>query len=57
MSNLAPGAARSIKAVVASAAPAVRHDTRADAIDHFAHLWAAPAHWDAVEAAQKLRKG
>ncbi|MBV9485189.1 MAG: enoyl-CoA hydratase/isomerase family protein [Frankiaceae bacterium] len=56
MASLAPGAARSMKAVVAAAAPAVRHDTRADAIDHFAHLWAAPAHWEAVEAAQQQRK-
>jgi enoyl-CoA hydratase/carnithine racemase len=57
MATLAPGAARSMKAVVAAAAPAVRHDTRADAIDHFAHLWSAPAHWDAVAAAQQQRKG
>jgi enoyl-CoA hydratase/carnithine racemase len=57
MATLAPGAARSMKAVVAAAAPAVRHDTRAAAIDHFAHLWAAPAHWDAVDAMQQQRKG
>jgi enoyl-CoA hydratase/carnithine racemase len=56
MASLAPGAARSMKAVIAAAAPAVRHDTRAEAIDHFAHLWAAPAHWDAVDAMQKQRK-
>jgi enoyl-CoA hydratase/carnithine racemase len=47
---LAPGASRTIKRVVAAAAPAVREDTRAIAVDAFATLWVDPAHWTAVAA-------
>jgi enoyl-CoA hydratase len=50
IAGLAPGASAAIKRVISAAAPAVRADTRAVAIDAFATLWAAPAHWDAVEA-------
>jgi enoyl-CoA hydratase/carnithine racemase len=48
--SLAPGAARSIKNVVAAARPN-HHPTLADeAVRHFARLWVADAHWQAAEA-------
>lgn len=52
---LAPGASAAIKRVVSAAAPPVRPDTRDAAIDAFATLWAAPAHWAAVEAMRSHR--
>jgi enoyl-CoA hydratase/carnithine racemase len=51
---LAPGASAAIKSVISAAAPAVRPDTRDLAIEAFASLWVAPAHWEAVDA---LRPG
>jgi enoyl-CoA hydratase/carnithine racemase len=57
MAGLAPGATRAIKAVVAASQPAVHDATRAEAIDEFARLWAAPAHWDAVAAMLRRRQG
>lgn len=50
IASTAPGASREIKSVIAAAVPAVRDDTRELATNAFARLWAAPAHWDAVEA-------
>lgn len=50
MASTAPGTTRAIKAVVAAVAPAVHPHSREEAIDRFATLWEAPAHWDAVEA-------
>jgi enoyl-CoA hydratase/carnithine racemase len=50
IATLAPGASRAIKRVIAAAAPTVRTDTRAAAIDAFATLWVDPAHWAAVDA-------
>jgi enoyl-CoA hydratase/carnithine racemase len=54
----APGASRAIKRVIDAAVPAVRDDLRERATDAFATLWAAPAHWDAVDAmtAQRSQK-
>jgi enoyl-CoA hydratase/carnithine racemase len=52
-----PAVTRGIKAVVDAAAPAVRDDTRALAIEQFATLWTQPAHWDAVHAMQQQRSG
>jgi enoyl-CoA hydratase/carnithine racemase len=49
----APGASRAIKSVVAAAVPAVHDATRANAVEVFAKLWVAPAHWDAVDAMTK----
>jgi enoyl-CoA hydratase/carnithine racemase len=46
---LAPGASRSIKAVVSAAEPRVHRELEDAAKHHFAALWAADAHWDAVE--------
>lgn len=57
MAGLAPGATRALKAVVAATSPAVHDATRAEAIDHFATLWAAPAHWEAVDAMLQRRRG
>lgn len=53
----APGASRAIKSVINAAAPAVRDDLRANATNAFATLWAASAHWDAVEAMSQQRRG
>jgi enoyl-CoA hydratase/carnithine racemase len=50
LAGLAPGATRAVKSVIAAAAPSVRHDTRANAIERFAELWVGQAHWDAVAA-------
>jgi enoyl-CoA hydratase/carnithine racemase len=47
---LAPGATRAIKSVIASFAPAVHDDTRANAVAQFANLWVGDAHWAAVAA-------
>ncbi len=49
MAGLAPGATRAVKSVVASLVPAVHPATRENAVEQFALLWAAPAHWAAVE--------
>jgi enoyl-CoA hydratase len=50
MASTAPGTTRAVKAVVAAAAPGVHPDLEAAATDAFARLWAADAHWAAVEA-------
>jgi enoyl-CoA hydratase/carnithine racemase len=49
LAGLAPGAPQAIKSVVSAYSPSVHDHTRANAIEKFAALWAAPAHWDAVE--------
>jgi enoyl-CoA hydratase len=54
MATTAPGTTRAVKSVVAAVAPAVHPDSRAQAIDHFATLWGAAAHWDAVD---KMTRG
>jgi enoyl-CoA hydratase/carnithine racemase len=50
MAATAPGTTRAVKAVVAAVAPAIHPESRGGAIERFAALWAAPAHWEAVEA-------
>jgi len=57
LAALAPDATASIKAVVDAAYPSTRTDLEAGAVDRFAALWVADAHWDAVEAMQARRKG
>jgi enoyl-CoA hydratase/carnithine racemase len=52
----APGTTASVKAVVASVAPAVHDHSRREAVDLFARLWVAPEHWAAVDAATAARK-
>ncbi len=50
---LPPGAARSIKSVVAAARPS-HHPALADeAVRHFARLWVADEHWQAAEGAAR----
>lgn len=56
MAATAPGTGEAVKAVVNAMAPAVHDHSRRDAIDRFATLWAADAHWDAVEAMTKKRE-
>jgi enoyl-CoA hydratase len=56
IADSAPGASRSIKSVIAAAAPSIHDHTRDHATDVFAHLWAAEAHWDAVEAMEAQRR-
>jgi enoyl-CoA hydratase len=51
----APGATRSLKAVVNAAQPSVHTHTEADSTDAFARLWTADAHWDAVDALQQRK--
>lgn len=56
LADLAPGAGAAIKAVVDAAYPSTRTDLEAAAVDRFATLWVADAHWDAVQAMQTKRK-
>lgn len=51
----APGASRAIKRVIDAAAPAVHDELAEVATETFAALWAAPAHWEAVEAMTQRR--
>jgi enoyl-CoA hydratase/carnithine racemase len=53
IAGLAAGSARSIKAVVSAAEPRVHQELEDAAKHHFAALWAADAHWDAVEKLTK----
>ena len=46
---LPPGAARSIKSVVAAARPHHHPALADDAVRHFARLWVADEHWQAAE--------
>ncbi|MFN2538746.1 MAG: enoyl-CoA hydratase/isomerase family protein [Mycobacteriales bacterium] len=55
LASVAPGATRAIKSVIAAAVPTVHPHTEAMATDAFAGLWAADAHWDAVEQLQQRR--
>src|SRR4051812_41836080 len=50
LASQAPGATRAIKSVIATAAPALHRQYEAAATDTFATLWAADAHWAAVDA-------
>ena len=56
MADTAPGATRAVKSVINAATPPCRPDLEADAVDAFARLWTADAHWDAAEALQQKRK-
>ena len=53
LAGQAPGATRAIKSVVAPAAPALHRQFAAAASDAFATLWAADAHWAAVDNMSK----
>jgi enoyl-CoA hydratase/carnithine racemase len=50
LADQAPGATRAIKSVIAPAAPSLHREYEAAATDAFATLWAADAHWAAVDA-------
>jgi enoyl-CoA hydratase/carnithine racemase len=56
MAAAAPGAMRAVKAVVDAAAPSSRPELEAGATAAFGQLWAADAHWAAVEAVDKKRR-
>jgi len=56
MAATAPGTSRAVKSVIAAAAPTVHSHLEADATDAFAGLWAAGAHWAAVEALEQRRR-
>lgn len=56
IAGTAPGTSRAVKSVIAAAAPTVHPHLEADATDTFARLWAADAHWAAVEALEQRRK-
>lgn len=56
MASTAPGTTRAVKAVVGAAIPASHPELEADATDEFARLWAAEAHWAAVEAFEQKRR-
>ena len=56
MADSAPGTTRAVKSVISAAAPPCLPDLEADAVDAFARLWTADAHWDAAEALQQKRK-
>jgi enoyl-CoA hydratase/carnithine racemase len=55
LAGQAPGATRAIKSVIAPAAPALHRQFEAAATDAFATLWAADAHWAAVDALNAKR--
>ena len=52
----APGTTRAVKSVIAAAVPSVHSALEANATDAFARLWAADAHWAAVEALEQRRR-
>ena len=56
MADTAPGTTRAVKSVVSASSPYCFPELEADAVDAFARLWTADAHWDAVEAMQQKRK-
>jgi len=56
MASTAPGTTRAVKSVIAAASPACHPELEGDATDAFARLWAADAHWAAVEAFKQTRK-
>jgi hypothetical protein len=52
MAASAPGTTRAVKSVVGAAAPSHHPELEAGATAAFAELWAADAHWAAVEAVE-----
>jgi enoyl-CoA hydratase/carnithine racemase len=52
----APGATRAIKSVIDAAAPSIHPDLEDGAIEAFAQLWTAEAHWAAVDAMEERRR-
>jgi enoyl-CoA hydratase len=56
MASTAPGTTRAVKAVIGAALPTCHPELEADATHEFARLWAADAHWAAVEALEQKRR-
>lgn len=56
MAAAAPGTTRAVKSVVSAAAPSHHPELEAGATAAFAQLWAADAHWAAVEAFERKRR-
>jgi enoyl-CoA hydratase/carnithine racemase len=56
MAATAPGTTRAVKSVVSAAAPSSHPELEAGATAAFAELWAADAHWAAVEAVERKRR-
>src|SRR5947209_1715073 len=56
IAGTAPGTSRSVKSVIAAAAPSTHPELEADATDTFARLWTSDAHWAAVEALEQRRR-
>ena len=56
MAATAPGTTRAVKSVISAATPSLHPQLEADAAAEFASLWAAEAHWAAVEALEKKRR-
>jgi enoyl-CoA hydratase/carnithine racemase len=56
IADLAPGTSRAVKNVIGAAAPAAHPELAESASHEFARLWAADAHWSAVDAMLARRK-
>jgi len=56
MASTAPGTTRAVKSVIDAALPACRPELEASATSEFARLWAADAHWAAVDAFELKRR-
>lgn len=56
MATTAPGTTRAVKSVIDAAVPAVHPELEPAATDAFARLWAADAHWAAVEVMEERRR-
>jgi enoyl-CoA hydratase/carnithine racemase len=56
IAGTAPGTSRSVKSVIAAAAPSTHPELEANATDTFARLWTSAAHWAAVEALEQRRR-
>ncbi|HEV2311367.1 MAG TPA: enoyl-CoA hydratase/isomerase family protein [Acidimicrobiia bacterium] len=55
VASTAPGTTRAVKTVIDAAFPACRPELAPSAADEFARLWAADAHWEAVDALEARR--
>lgn len=55
IAGTAPGTSRSVKSVLAAAAPTLHPHLEENATDVFATLWMADAHWAAVDALEQKR--
>jgi enoyl-CoA hydratase len=56
IASSAPGTSRAVKSVIDAAVRSTHSELEANAVDAFARLWTAEAHWAAVEALQTRRK-